>query len=107
MQIVLNILAKPTLRESLREVIIADLQQRDYELDVESEKKPGRSTGWAKIKAPDLVGVINISWHANSKTLIARAVAKQGNTPEDLVGRFVGYLLHRRRKMIASIVIRP
>ena len=86
MQVVLNILAKSSLRESLRELIIGDLTRWEYGLVVESEKKSGRSTGWAKIKADDLPGVINISWHANSKTLIARAIAKQGNTPNELLG---------------------
>lgn len=107
MQIVLNIMARSSLRESLRELIIADLQRWEYHLEIESEKKVGRQSGWAKIKTPDLPGVINITWHSNSKTLIARAIAKNGNTPDDLVGRFIAYLLERRRKQLSGIAIRP
>jgi hypothetical protein len=73
---------------------------------VKSEKKPGRPGGWAKIKAKDLTGALNISWHGNSKTLIVRAVGKQGHNPGDLVGRFVAYLLDRRRKDISGVIIR-
>jgi hypothetical protein len=106
MQIVLDVMARATLKESLRELIIGDLQKWEYNLDVISEKKIGRRSGWAKIKASDLIGVLNISWHANSKTLIVRAVGKQGNNPNDLVGRFVAYLLDRRRKDISGVIIR-
>ncbi|MCI0739251.1 MAG: hypothetical protein L0Y72_09420 [Gemmataceae bacterium] len=86
-------------------MIIADLQKWEYQLDVISEKKIGRRSGWAKVKAKDLNGVINIFWHANSKTLIARAVGKKDN-PSDLVARFVGYLLEHRRRDISGIIIR-
>jgi hypothetical protein len=106
MQIVVHVMARPSLRESLREIVIADLQKREYNLDVESEKKLGRRSGWAKVKAADLTGAINMSWHANSKTLIVRVVGKQGNTPGELVGRFIGYLLERRRRDVSSIAIR-
>lgn len=107
MQVVLNVMARPSLRESLRELVIADLQRWEYHLEIESERKVGRQGGWAKIKALDLPGVINISWHPNSKTLIARAIAKSGNTPDELVGRFIAYLLARRRKQLSGIAIRP
>jgi hypothetical protein len=107
MQVVLHVMARPSLRESLRELIIADLQRWEYELVVESEKKVGRRGGWAKIKAGDLPGVVNISWHASSKTLIARAIARNGNTPNELLGRFLAYLLDRRRRDVAGIAIRP
>lgn len=106
MQIVLDVMARSSFRQSLREVIIADLQKWDYQLDIVSEKKIGRRGGWAKIKATDLNGVINVSWHANSRTLIARAVGKRGNNPSDLVARFIGYLLQRRRRDLSGIIIR-
>ena len=106
MQIVLDVMARASLRESLRELIIDDLQKWDYELEVVSEKKIGRRSGWAKIKARDLSGVLNVSWHANSKTLIVRAVGKRGHSPGDLVGRFIAYLLERRRKDISGVIIR-
>jgi hypothetical protein len=106
MQIVVHVMARPSLRESLREIVIADLQKWEYHLEVEREKKIGRRSGWAKIKARDLPGAINIYWHANSKTLIVRVVGRQGNTPGDLVGRFIGYLLQHRRRDVSSIAIR-
>jgi len=106
MQIVLDVMARSSLRESLRELIIADLRRWEYYLEVISEKKIGRRSGWAKIKAKDLNGVLNISWHANSKTLIVRAVGKQGHNPADLVGRFVAYLLDHRRKDLGGVIIR-
>ncbi len=106
MQIVLDVMARPSLKQSLREIIIGDLQRWEYHLDIISEKKLGRRSGWAKIRAKDLNGVINVFWHANSKTLIARAVGKRGNNPSDLVGRFVGYLLQHRPRDITGVIIR-
>lgn len=105
MQIVLNVMAKPSTRQSLRETIIADLQNRDYGLEVIFEKKIGRRRGWAKIRARDLTGALNISWHAPSKMLIARAVGKKGNSPSELVSRFVCYLLDRRGKSFTSLIL--
>src|SRR5438552_8288488 len=102
MQIVLDVMARSSLRESLREMIITDLRTWEYGLDVVSEKKIGRRSGWAKVRAKDVSGVVNVFWHANSKTLIARAVGKRGNNPSDLVGRFISYLLDRRRKDISG-----
>ena len=87
MQVVLNVLAKPSLAESLRELIIADLERwPEYELTVELEKKAGRQRGWAKISGAGIAGVINITWHGSSKTLIARAIARNDNTPDELAG---------------------
>lgn len=106
MQIVLDVMARASLKQSLRELIIEDLQKWDYGLEVIAEKKIGRRSGWAKFNAKDLNGVLNVSWHASSKTLIARAVGKKGNNPGDLVGRFVAYLLDRRRKDLSGIIIR-
>lgn len=109
MQVVLHVLAKPSLRKSLREAIIADLEKWDYGLDVTSEKKRGRTNGWAKIKASCDVpccGAINIQWDNISKTLVGRAISKRGNLPNELLGRFVSYLIEKRRKDISSLTIR-
>src|SRR5688572_8617943 len=81
MQVVVHVMARPSLRESLREIVIADLHKWEYQLEVEREKKVGRRSGWAKIKAKDLSGAINIYWHPNSKTLIVRVVGKKGTAP--------------------------
>ena len=59
MQIVLNVMARPATRKSLRETIISDLQKSDYGLEVILEKKIGRTRGWAKIKADGLTGALN------------------------------------------------
>jgi hypothetical protein len=107
MQIVLHVMARPKLKRSLREVVIEDLQRiDDYNLDVTYEKRKGRPGGWAKVQASDLDGVINVSWDPHSKTLTARAIARQGNSPSELVGRFVYYLLDQRKKDIAGISMR-
>jgi len=106
MQIVIDIMARPSLKESLREIIISDLKKWEYGLDVLFEKKIGRRSGWAKINGQDLTGVINIYWHATSKTLIARAVGKRGNKPCKLVGRFIAYLLEHRRRDIIGVSLR-
>jgi hypothetical protein len=106
MQIVLDVVARSTFKGSLRKLVVADLRKWEFNLEVISEKKPGRPSGWAKIKAKDLSGALNISWHANSKTMIVRAVGKQGKKPSELVGRFVAYLLDRRRKDISGVIIR-
>jgi hypothetical protein len=106
MQVVVHIMARSSLRESLRELIIADLEKWEYELEIEYEKKQDRPRGWAKLKAKDLTEVINISWDASSKTLIARAIAKRDNTPYDLIGRFVAYLLDCRGRDISGITLR-
>ena len=50
MQVVVRVLARPSLRQSLRETVLADLQEGDYHLEIEREKKAGRPNGWAKIK---------------------------------------------------------
>ena len=105
MQIAFHIVARPSLRESLREIIIADLDKGQSELEVEYEKKNSRPNGWAKIRAKGLHGVINITWDPTSKTLIARAIAKQGNTPNALLSRFIAYLLDHRRRDVRTITI--
>jgi len=108
MQVVFHIVTRDSLKESLRELVIADLQKGKYDLEVESEKRVGRRGGWAKVKAINLLlGVINITWHANSRTLVARAIARQQNTPHALVGSFLGYLLERRSRDIRSVAIFP
>src|SRR5262245_614322 len=101
MQIVATIHGKSSYPQSLREIIIKDLKDWDYQLAIEVEKRPGRSNGWAKVKAEGLPGVINISWDGPAKLLVARAIAKQGNAPNELLGRFLSYLLERRRKRIS------
>lgn len=106
MQIVLYIMAKTSYRKSLRETVIHDLETWDYGLDVKIEKKVGRKHGWAKIKAPRLYGSINVHWEPHSKTLIGHAVSKRGNYQDELIGRFVRYLIRARSRNISGIAIR-
>lgn len=107
MQIVVTVICKPKYSGSLRDIIISDLEKGRHELNVDLEKKPGRPNGWAKVSADGLPGKLNISWEAAAKTLIVRAIAKRGNNPHELLGRFLSYLMQRRRHRISSILIRP
>lgn len=106
MQIVMHILAKPSFRGSLRTAIIEDLETWECGLDLVFEKKKGRKTGWAKIKAKGCPGAINIHWDQHSKTLIGRAVSRKGNCADKLVGLFVEYLLCKRGKSISALAMR-
>ena len=88
--------------DSLRKAIIEDLlnhKRRRLPLYVDTAKKRERSPGWSKIKGLKLHGALNVEWEAGQRMLTVRAIAKKGNTPHDLMGQFVAYLLkfHQRR----------
>ena len=80
MQIILQVMARSSLRESLREQIISELEDGDYEPEITRERKRGRDPGWAKVKAIGENGIMNIDWDAHSKTLTARAIGRRGTT---------------------------
>jgi hypothetical protein len=111
MQIVVYVMPKSSKslksRKSLREIVIEDIQKGKVQFEVEYERKVGRENGWAKIKARGVNGAINLTWEPYSQTLIARGVSKGGNTPGELLGRFLGYLLEHHQTDVSSIVIRP
>lgn len=91
---------------SLRALITQDLNRHRHDvLYVEASKNVGRPKGWAKIKARDIYGAINIEWDADQRMLIGRAIAKNGNTPDELLGIFVGYLIAGHGKRIGSVNI--
>lgn len=91
---------------SLRRLITEDLCAKEHEvLYVEAFKNPERATGWAKIKGQGLPGAINIRWEASSRMLTARAIARQGNSPHQLLGAFMAYIVDRFGSRISSINI--
>jgi hypothetical protein len=92
--------------ESLRRIITTDLYDHPHDLlCVEEFKNPERPEGWAKINGRGLAGVINVRWHANSRMLVARAIAKKGNRPHELLGVFLAYLIDRHGNRISAINI--
>ncbi len=91
---------------SLREVIGGDLRRKPHDvLYVKEFKNPQRFPGWLKIRGAGLAGAINVRWESDSRMLVARAIAKKGNTPHELLGVFLAYLIERHGKRIASISI--
>jgi hypothetical protein len=106
MQITIHVVVRSSIEKSFRELVIADLQKSEYYLDIVSEKKVGRANGWAKIISRDNPGVINISWHKPSNTLIVRAITKK-TVPNEIISLFIRYLLKRRRRDIRLINILP
>jgi len=80
--------------ESLRERIINDLNNYDRKFTIVRCKKKGLNPGWAKIKYPGFLGVINVEWHNDQRMLVARAITRgDHNTPHKLLGLFVTFLL--------------
>ena len=93
-------------RGSLRQFITRDLHLVDHEkLYVTQFKAFDRPSGWAKLKARGVRGVINIKWDGSLKMLTARAIAEKGNYPHELLGIFVAYLVENYRKQITGINI--
>jgi hypothetical protein len=104
MQIQLQAFGRKTV--SLRKLITDDLSSHEHELlYVEAFKNPERASGWAKIKGYGLAGAINIKWEVSSRMLTARAIAKQGNSPHQLLGAFMAYIVERFGSRISSINI--
>jgi hypothetical protein len=109
MQTVLYILAKSSRQSSLREVIVSELSEWTYEgksWKVVSKQTKGRPRGWAKIRQEGCHGALNIEWDADAKTLICRAVSRQGNDSSELVGDFIAHLLRWHGRKISSITMR-
>ncbi len=91
---------------SLRDRIVNDERGlRRAGLEVVREKKPGRSPGWAKLKAVDRDerGVINFRWDETTRTLLCHVVTKRAGRPHAIIGDFVDYLLAHCRKRIRAI----
>lgn len=107
MQVVMYIMAKPN-QNSLREIIADDIAKwdRGFGLEVVSKLTKNRQRGWSKINRPGSAGALNMEWDADAKTLVVRAVTRGGNKPDELVGNFVGYLLHKHGRRISSITLR-
>jgi len=107
MQVVIYIMGRPG-KGSLRKQIADDISKWDHDdgLDVVSKQTKGRPQGWSKITKKDAPGALNIEWDAASSTLLARAVTKKGNKPDELVGTFISYLLRVHGSRISAITMR-
>jgi hypothetical protein len=102
MQIQMQAFAKR--RSSLRRLIVQDIEDGgDDRLHVEECHAKGRANGWSKLRAKGLPGAINIEWDADQSMLTVRAIAKRGNTPHELLGLFLSYLIKRHGKKVASV----
>jgi hypothetical protein len=92
--------------DSLRKIIADDLSARPHAvLYLQEFKSPERVPGWSKILGKHLPGAINIKWEASSRMLTARAIAKRGNTPHELLGVFLAYLIERHGRKVTSVNI--
>lgn len=91
---------------SLRRIIAEDLSAHPHDVLVLQEfKSPERKPGWSKILGKNLPGALNIKWDASSRMLTARAIAKRGNMPHELLAVFIGYLIERHGRKVASVNI--
>lgn len=104
MQTIIQVISSGTT--SLRDRIVNDPKLGEFDLYVTTQKKPGRSHGWAKLHMEGGDGAINIQWHAASQTLICRVVTR-GGEPHSISSAFVDFLLARMRRQIAAIQILP
>jgi hypothetical protein len=94
---------------SLRESIVKDQKLEEFGLAVSQRLNPNRKNGWAKIHStlPDHRGALNLKWNADARTLLCRVVNKGKGRPEQVLGDFVAYLLHRQLKRITAVNIVP
>lgn len=106
MQVIIHVMVKKG-KASLREQIVEQIEKRGEDgLFVEFHHVKHRSKGWAKIKREKSHGALNIEWDADARMLVARAITRGGNKPDELVGSFVSFLLRRFGKRIESMVLR-
>jgi len=94
---------------SLREAIANDKRLEKYHLAVLRQKMSGRNPGWAKLHStdPEVPGAMNLEWDPATKTLMARIVTKGKNTPDQITGDFIAYLMRCQRRKIRSILLLP
>lgn len=105
MQVVVLVICRKG--KSVREAIAKDGSYLSkYSLLVASEKVPGRSPGWLKLRSEDgQPGAVNIVWDANSNVLTARILTRGRSRPSVVVGDFVLYMLARYKKRVRTITI--
>jgi hypothetical protein len=103
MQTVIQIVSSRT--DSLRERIVNDADLGQYGLRVETEKKKGRTHGWAKLYGDAAQGALNLQWLAAPRALLGRIVTKGDSCPALLAGTFLRYVLARYREEIKAIHI--
>lgn len=107
MQTVIQVLCKGT--NSLRNAIASDDKTdkiKEYGLKLEHYKRQHREQGWAKLTSTENEpGAINFAWDAASQTLTCRVITKKGNSPDQIVGRFVRYLIARHKRRIVTMLV--
>jgi hypothetical protein len=100
------ILVTCTPGPSLRDRIAKDPKIEKYGLRITEQKRPGRPHGWAKVHSTEETpGAINIEWHPRARMLSCRIVTHRPNTPYEIAGVLVRYLLARHRRRISAISI--
>ncbi len=109
MQIQLQAFARKTKTgppPSLRTLTARDLNRGRHDLlYVDEFRDAERRPGWAKIKAKGVHGAVNLEWDGSQRMLTARAIAKQGHRPHQLMAIFAAYLLERHGRRLDSINI--
>lgn len=104
MQILVQVISAQ--RGSLRNLIVRDKKLEEYGLKVSSQKKPGRSHGWAKLHSTEgKHGAINIRWEGPSRMLVCRVVTRGDGEPYPIIADFIAYLLSRLQKRIEIVNI--
>jgi hypothetical protein len=95
---------------SLREIISQDEKRLAiHMLKIAAHKKPGRTTGWLKIRSTesDRRGAINLHWRSPESVLLCRVVNRGAGKPNLIVGDFLDYLLAYFRKRVLAVTILP
>lgn len=103
MQTVIQIVSSRT--DSLRERIVNDPDLGAFGLEVDKEKKKGRSHGWAKLYGHGAQGALNLQWLAAPRALLGRIITKGDSCPAQLAGTFLCYVLARYRDEIRAVHI--
>jgi hypothetical protein len=105
MQTVIQVLC--TGGASLRQRIANDRDRlEEFELKLGPEKKLDRNPGWTKMNGRgNVLGGVNMSWDAATRTLTCRVVNRRLTRPHRIVGRLVDFLLCRYRNRIKVITI--
>jgi hypothetical protein len=106
MQVVINVQSSGS--RSLRDAIVSSPHAlEEAGLEVVHEKRASRSRGWAKLRATDraVTGVLNLEWHAATKTLIARTVFRSRARRELIVAMFLYFLFSSFPSRVRAVTV--
>lgn len=94
---------------SVRDQIVNDPELSGYGFSVASQKRKGRSPGWAKVTSTrdKRFGAINVEWDSGVNLLTCRVITKDLNSPWPIIGDFVTYLMERYDDEIEAVSIYP